>query len=185
MVILDGNEAGLTPLHLEDVESGLHTAQLILRGRASVFRRFDTSDGTKGDIEVRMPKRGVPLSIATGNKEAELDIEGMALGPQAAFRFGPVERGRYQVNIMAPGKKPIEQSIQVPVTGTALYRARLRPREGQAPSTLRKNPPFYQHWLFWSSVGVGVTGITTGMIVGLQKGKSTAAPGGDMLVNLP
>lgn len=185
LVILDGQEAGLTPLHLEDVESGHHTAHLILRGRASVFRQFDTSDGTKGDIEVRMPKRGVPLSIATGNKEANLEIEGMALGPRAAYRFGPVERGRYQVHIMAPGRKPIEQSIQVPVSGTALYRARLRPKNGQAASTLRKNPPFYQHWVFWSSIGAGVAGVTTAMVIGLPGTESTPAPSGDLLVNLP
>jgi hypothetical protein len=185
IVVLNGHEAGLTPLHLEDVGSGKHTAQLILRGRATVFRRFDTSDGSKGDLEVRMPKRGVPLSIATGNKEAELDIEGMTLGPRSAYRFGPVERGRYEIHITAPGKKPIEQNIQVPVSGTALYRARLRPREGQAASTLHKNPPFYQHWLFWSGVSAGVAGVTTGVILSFQKPTTTPAPSGDLLVNLP
>jgi hypothetical protein len=184
-VILDGQEAGVTPLHLEDVEAGEHTVQLMLRGQATVFRRFDTSDGSKGDVEVRMTKRGVPLSIATGNKEATLEIEGMVLGPRSAYRFGPVERGRYQITVAAPGKKTIEQNVQVPVTGTALYRARLRPRSGAAPSTLQKNPPFYQHWVFWSSVGVGVAGITTGLIIGLQSPSTTAAPGGDLLVNLP
>ncbi len=184
-VVIDGHEAGLTPLHLEDVESGKHTAQISLRGRATVFRQFDTSDGSKGDLEVRMPKRGIPLSIATGNKEAKLTIEGMNLGPRAAYRFGPVERGRYQVHIEAPGKKPIDQSLQVPVSGTALYRARLRPKTGAAASTMSKNPPFYQHWLFWSGVGVGVAGVTTGVIISLQKPKTKTAPGGDLLVNLP
>ena len=50
---------------------------------------------------------------------------------------------------------------------------------------MQKNPPFYKHWLFWSGVGLGVTGVTTGVIISLQKPKTEPAPGGDLLVNLP
>ena len=185
MVLLDGEEVGLTPLHLEDVEAGEHTVQLILRGYGSVFRRFDTSDGSKGEIEVRMPKNGVPLTISTWNPESELIIQGMKMGPQRTYRFGEVERGRYQVRITAPGKKAIDQSLLVPPRGTALYRAKLRPKEGAAPSALIKRPPFYQHWLFWSAIGAVTTTATTMAILDYRAGAPVATPPGDILVTLP
>jgi len=185
MVLLDGEEVGLTPLHLDDVEAGEHTAQLVLRGHASVFRRFDTSDGSKGEIEVRMPSRGVPLSISTWNKNAELTIQGMTLGPQGAYRFGKVERGRYQIRITAPDKKPIEQSLLVPPHGTALYRAKLRPASGARPSVLRKNPPFYKHPIFLSAIGVATASVTTMAVINFRSAAPVATPPGDVLVTLP
>jgi len=185
MVLLDGKEVGLTPLHLEDVQAGEHTTQLILRGYGSVMRRFDTSDGSKGEIEVRMPKGGIPLTISTWNKESKLTIQGMEFGPKSKYHLGPMERGRYQVRITAPGKKSIEQSLLVPATGTALYRAKLRPKEGARPSIIKKTPPFYQHWLFWTGIGAVTTGVTTVMVLNFQAGAPVAAPPGDVLVTLP
>lgn len=184
-MLLDGKEAGLTPLHMEDVEAGEHTVQLVLRGYGSVFRRFDTSDGSKGEIEVRMPKRGVPLTISTWNKNAELTIQGMKMGPQSTYRFGEVERGRYQVRITAPDKKAIEQSLLVPPNGTALYRAKLRPKQGAAPSALIKRPPFYQHWLFWTAIGAATSTATAMAVINYQAGAPVATPPGDILVTLP
>jgi hypothetical protein len=185
MVVLDGKDVGLTPLHMEDVEAGEHTVQLVLRGHGSVFRRFDTSDGSKGEIVVRMPKNGTPLTISTWNDEAVLTIEGMKIGPQSKFRLGLVERGRYQVQITAPGKKTIEHSLLVPPSGTALYRAKLRPQAGAAPSTLTKTPPFYQHWIFWTAIGAATTTATTMAVISYQAGAPVATPPGDILVTLP
>jgi hypothetical protein len=185
MVLLDGEEVGLTPLHLDEVDAGEHTVQLVLRGHGSVFRRFDTSDGSKAEVKVRMPKKGIPLTISTWNKEAELTIQGVKMGPKSSFRMGKVERGRYQIEIAAPGKKTIEQSLLVPARGTALYRAKLRPKAGAAPSTLTKRPPFYQHWLFYTVVGAATTSATTMAIINYRAGAPIAAPPGDILVTMP
>jgi hypothetical protein len=185
LVIMDGEDAGVTPLHLDDVQAGEHTVQLILRGHASVFRRFDTSEGNKGEVEVRMPKRGIPLTISTWNKKSELVIQGMELGPKATYRFGAVERGRYQVRITAPGKKSIEQSLLVPPQGTALYRAVMRPKKGARPSMLKRNPPFYKHWLFLGSVSAATAGLATVAVLNFRSAAPVAAPGGDVLVTLP
>ncbi len=190
LVILDGEEVGTTPLNLEEVEGGKHSVQLVKRGYASVFRQIDTSDGSKGEIEARMPRRGVPLTVRAGNPEANLSIEGMRFGPQANYRFGPVERGRYALVITAPDKKPIEQTVEVPISGTALYNARLRPQDGVPPSVLNKSQPFYRHWLFYTAVGsaAALTGTVAAIAISSSNkntstGKST--PNGDVLINLP
>jgi hypothetical protein len=190
LVILDGEEVGSTPLNLEEVESAKHSVQLIKRGYASVFRQIDTSDGSKGEIEVRMPKRGVPLTIRSGNPAANLTIEGMRFGPQPNYRFGPVERGRYALVISAPDQKTIEQTVEVPISGTALYRARLRAQDGVPPSVLSKGQPFYRHWLFYTAVGsaAALTGTVAAIAIS-NSNKTTPSgpttPNGDVLINLP
>ena len=190
LVILDGQEVGKTPLNLEEVEGGKHTVQLIMRGYASVFRQIDTSDGSKGEVEARMPRRGVPLTVRAGSPDARLTIEGMRFGPQPTYRFGPVERGRYELVISAPDKKTIEQTVEVPLSGTALYRARLRPQEGAPPSILTKAQPFYRHWAFYTAVGgVAALGGTVAAISMANGNKSssngTVTPTGDVTINLP
>ena len=190
LVILDGEQVGTTPLNLEEVESGKHTVQLIRRGYASVFRQIDTSDGSKGEVEARMPKRGVPLTVRTGDPEASLSIEGMRFGPQANYRFGAVERGRYELLITAPDKKTIEQPVEVPLSGTALYRAKLRPQAGAAPSMIAKTQPFYRHWAFFTAVGGSA--LVGGTIAAIAMANSDApsssgkyTPNGDVLIKLP
>ncbi len=190
LVILDGEQVGTTPLNLEEVESGKHTVQLIQRGYASVFRQIDTSDGSKGEVEARMPRRGVPLTVRTGDPGSSLSIEGMRFGPQANYRFGPVERGRYELLITAPDKKTIEQPVEVPLSGTALYRAKLRPQDGAAPSVIAKSQPFYRHWAFFTAVGGGaVLGGTIAAIAMANSDSSsstgTSTPNGDVLITLP
>lgn len=187
LVILDGEQVGQTPLSLEDVPGGEHTVQLVKRGYATVFRRFDTTDGSKGEVEVRLPKRGVPLSVRTGNKASELNIEGMEFGPESSFRFGPVERGRYSLIISAPDRKTIEKSIDVPVTGTAIYRATLKPKGQPKASTLVKTQPFYRHWLFYTAIGsAAAVGTTTAILLSSKGGGSSdSIPNGDILIKLP
>jgi len=190
LVIMDGEEVGSTPLNLEEVESGKHSVQLIKRGYASVFRQIDTSDGSKGEIEVRMPSRGVPLTVRAGNPETNLTIEGIRFGPQSNYRFGPVERGRYALVIEAPGQKTIEQTVEVPISGTALYRARLRHKDGVPPSVLSKGQPFYRHWLFYTAVGGAAALTGTVAAIAISSGNNNTSsdpttPNGDVLINLP
>lgn len=188
-VLLDGLEAGVTPLALEDVEAGEHSVQILKRGYASVFRRFDTTDGSKGEVEARLPKRGVKLSIRTGNKESNLVVQGMQFGGQSKYNFGRVERGRYSLVISAVDKKTIEQTVEVPVKGSAVYRAKLRPKNGDAPSVLTKGQPFHRHWLFYTAVGGGLAAFGTAAAVatlGRDSGTTTqSSPTGDILITMP
>ena len=186
-VILDGKPAGQTPLALEEVESGIHTIQIKKKGYASVFRRLDTSNGSKGEIEARLPKSGVSLAVLTGNPESRLSVQGMKLGPAASYKFGPVERGRYHLVVSAPGMKTIDQTVEVPIKGSAIYRAKLRPKDGSAPSLLAKGRPFYKHWAFYSALGSAVLAGSVAAAMSASGGSTTTqtSPSGDILVSLP
>ena len=186
-VILDGEQVGMTPLALEEVESGEHTVQLKKKGYASIFRRLDTSDGSKGEVEARLPKSGSLLAVRTGNPAATLTVQGMEFGPQPSYRFGKVERGRYHLVLKAEGMKTIDKTIEVPLSGTAMYRAKLRPKNGAPPSVLTESTPFYKHWIFYTAVGSIVAGTATAMALSASGGGGTAqtSPSGNILVNLP
>jgi hypothetical protein len=186
-VLLDGEPMGQTPLALEEIESGLHTVLIKKKGYASIFRRIDTSDGSKGEVEARLPKSGAPLAVRTGNPEARLSVQGMALGPQANYSFGPVERGRYQLVVSAPGMKTIDQTVEVPISGSAVYRARLRPKDGTSPSVLAKGQPFYKHWGFYTAIGSAVLAGTAAALLSTSGGggATQTSPTGDILVSLP
>ena len=187
-VLLDGEPVGLTPLALEGVESGEHTVQLKKKGYASVFRRIDTSDGSKGEVEARLPKSGATLGLRTGNPDSTLKVQGMGLGPAPSYRIGKVERGRYHMVVSAPGMKTIDQTVEVPLKGSAHYRAKLRPKEGSAPSVLTEATPFYKHWLFYTTVGSVVAASAAAAALSSSGGSGAAAPtspSGDILVSLP
>jgi hypothetical protein len=188
-VLLDGFPVGVTPLALEDVVAGEHSVQILKRGYASVFRRFDTSDGSKGEVEARLPKRGVRLAIRTGNKESNLAIQGMQFSGQSTYRFGRVERGRYSLVISAADKKTIEQTVEVPLKGSALYRAKLRPKGGDAPSILTKGQPLHRHWLFYTAVGGGIAALGTVVaLTQLNKGSGGTTQSGqkaNILITMP
>ena len=162
-VILDGEQVGTTPLALEEVESGKHTVQIKKKGYASIFRRLDTSDGSKGEVEARLPRSGAVFSVNTGNPASTLSVQGMEFGPQTNYRFGKVERGRYHLVVKAEGMKTIDKTVEVPLKGTAMYRAKLRPKEGAAPSVLTESTPFYKHWIFYTAVGSVVAGTAAAM----------------------
>lgn len=186
-VLLDGEPVGLTPLALEGVASGKHTIQLKKKGHASVFRRIDTSDGSKGEIEARLPKGGAYLGLQTGNTESTLSVQGMNLGPAPSYKIGKVERGRYHMVISAPGMKTIDQTVEVPLKGSAHYRAKLRPKDGSAPSVLTETTPFYKHWLFYTAVGSAVAASAAAVALSSSGGgaAATTGPSGDILVSLP
>ena len=177
-----------TPLALEGVESGEHTVQLKKKGYASVFRRIDTSDGSKGEVEARLPKKGATLGLRTGNVDSTLTVQGMGLGPAPSYRLGKVERGRYHMVVSAPGMKTIDQTVEVPLKGSAHYRAKLRPKDGAAPSVLTEATPFYKHWLFYTTVGSVVAASAAAAALSSSGGGGAAptnSPSGDILVSLP
>ena len=113
----------------------------------------------------------------------------MRFGPQPN-RFGPVERGRYELVITAPDKKTIEQPWKSTVWNCTVYR-KLRPQDGAPASVLTKSQPFYRHWAFFTAVGGGaVLGGTIAAISMSNRDSSssssgTSTPNGDVLITLP
>ncbi len=184
-VELDGKPVGQTPLSLEGVAPGLHVVRVDDGQNAALLQVVDTRDGSRGEVNATLSRKGADLVIVTGDDAGEVSLSGVVLGTGRKVNLGKVARGRYAVEVSAPGRKPASGRVNVPPSGKAAYRADLAPEDGRERSVLVEQKPFYQHWAFWTGVGVAAGGATTGVIVAVVGSQPVPAPEGDVVVSLP
>jgi hypothetical protein len=153
--------------------------------RPAVFETVDTTDGSKGEVGVKLGKKGAAIVINTGSAEGAVRMGGVLLGTGRKVPLGKMAKGRYIVEVMAPDTKPASGKVTVPPAGRKAYRANMVPTDGKGRSRLEEQRPFYLHWAFWTAVGVGVSGATTGAIVAAQGNQPVPIPDGDVTVSLP
>ena len=184
-VLLNGEFVGRTPLILDDVSAGKHVVELDLPGFATVFRRFDTSDGSKGEVEVRMPKKGAKLKVKTGDSDAIILLQGAVIGEGKKVKIKRLERGRYNIEVRAPNRKTLDSQVKVPLTGSAIYKVKLADEATRDTTRLLQLKPFYQRWTFWTIMGI--SGAGTGIIGTVVYNASLPDPvaDGDVLVTFP
>lgn len=180
-VWLDGKEAGTTPLHLQDVPTGVHTVRLQRPDRAAVFRTFDTSDGSKGVVEARLPDEGGHLVVHTHDSSAKVSLAGTPIGSGRAVRFGPIERGRYDLQVTADGQAPASAIVDVPSHGRVDWAVHFDP----ANSKLVPVKPWYGRWTVWTAAGAGAVAVGVGSWLLVDALSPQPVPEGDVVVTLP
>jgi len=182
-VWLDGAERGVTPLELEGIDLGEHQVRLVLDDHAEVFRPVDTTDGSKGEVNVSLDDEGARLRVRTGRADATVLVNGHAVGQGARVTIPMVERGNLRVSVQAPDAEPTQANVRVLAKGRVALRAQLEPSGGE--SELRVLPPIYQRWTFWAATGGAVAAGVTGTVL-LAKALQPPAPlEGDVVVVLP
>ena len=184
-VWLDGQSIGATPLSLEGVALGPHTVRVELQGYATAFRSFDTTDGSKGKVDLSLPTQGAMLSVVTGHPSGTVAIQGDVVGTGQVVRLKALERGSYELMVTVPDQHPAEDKVVVPPRGRITLRAKMQPLNVRAPSKLVEVRPLYARWGFWTAVGVvsGV-GVATALILpGVLEPPPEEA--GDVVVVLP
>lgn len=180
-VYLDGQHLGVTPLDLRDVEPGLHQVLLDMKGHASVIRTVDTSDGSKGEVSARVPKKGASLAVKTPSSDAVVRLNGLKIGTGRKVKLPELERGRYTLQVSAPGRQTAQARIEIPGRGAAAWRAHLR--EGE--SDLVEFTPLSQSWAFWAGTAAVAAGAAAAGIVAYNATVPDPTPDGDILVTLP
>ncbi len=175
-VSIDGKNVGKTPLRLEGIALGVHGVLVQAPDRAAIIRSVDTTDGSRGELKVSLPKAGSSLKITTGSPNAKVLVNGTVIGEGATVKFGPLEKGKAQIVIEADGTR-VADTVSVPGSGTLMLH--------RAGDTIEKQKPLTQRWGFWAAVGGGVA-------VGAGAGIATAVavqpdppPAGDTVVTLP
>lgn len=161
-VWLDGRSVGETPLTLEGVDAGAHVVRLERQGYATVFRRFDNADGSKGEVTVSLPDDGASLVVNTGLPTGVLRVEGHEIGQGELIRVPSLERGRYQVEVSAPGRDPAVSTIELPPGGRLLLRAELAVPGDRDPSALERVKPLTGRWTFWTGTALGAGAAAAG-----------------------
>jgi hypothetical protein len=175
-VVLDGHEVGKTPLRLTDIEPGPHAVLVDGGANGLVVRNVDTTDGSRGEVKVSLPKNGATLEVNTGHAEGEVRIDGVLVGSGAKVAIGPIEKGRVKMEIRGSGQS-VSDTVSIPSRGTLHLHA--------VGDEITEQKPLVQRWGFWAVVGGAAVagGVTTAAVVnGLQPAD---APVGDSVVSLP
>ena len=180
-VALDGVDRGVSPLSLEGIEPGEHAVRLDLEDHATQFRVVDTTDGSKGVVEVTMKEEGGRLKVKTHRADATVLLDGMSLGTGTSVQIARLARGRYDLRVEAPGAEPAEGRITIGEKRGATWRAHLEPTD----SALAEQRPLLTRWTFWTAVGLGGGAAATGGWLAWQAAQPEPLPEGDITVNLP
>ena len=185
VVFLDGDQVGVTPLSLDDVSADRHTVRLELSGQAIVFRTLDTSDGSRGLLEARLPDSGTTLKIRTSSPDATVHLEGHLMGTGEKVKIDALERGFYDIEVSIPGFKPATTRLDVPASGTLIYKAEFEDAEARSASRLLPITPLVQRWTFWTATGAGAVIAGAGSFLIWQALQPEPVPEGNYVVTIP
>ena len=184
-VFLNGELVGTTPLALDDVPAGRHVVRLEMSGRATVFRTLDTSDGSRGELEARIPENGTSLKIRTGSDDATVMLEGHEMGIGSRVTIPDLERGFYNIEVIRPGYKSATSRLDVPTSGTLIYRADFQDPDARSASRLLPVTPMVQRWTFWTATGASAVAVGAGGFLIWRALQPEPIPEGDYVVDLP
>lgn len=180
-VFLDGQKVGSTPLELAGVPLGPHQVLLDLPGHASVVRSLDTTDGSKGVVDLKLPEQGGKLVVRTPDSAGLVRLNGVRIGQGRKVRLPEVERGRYTLLVSLPDGAFVEERIEVEDTGANHYKATL---QGDA-LRIKPTTPLTRNWLVWAGVATVASGAAAGGIIAWNASIPDPIPEGDVLVELP
>jgi len=183
-VFLDDELVGVTPLSLTDVESDTHQVRIQMEGYGTALREVDTSDGSRGDVQVTMLADPPELVVKTGDDDATVYVDGHLIGDGTRVSLD-LARGTYLLRVEADGYQVAERSVRVPRDGRVTYRSNLSPDGTPEQSSLEIVTPLTSRWTFWAVVGAGAVGAgVTGAVVA-ESMAPDPPPTGDVEVLLP
>lgn len=186
-VWLDGEEIGVTPIDLTNLEPAKHSISFQHKGYASIFRTIDTSGGERGDVKAAMSNIGCNVTIKTGIAEAEVFVEDTPIDTGKKVNIGKMQKGAYSIRITADGYKTLQSKITVPNSGRIQYKATLIPvgKSGTPELSKRGSKSANVNWKLWGGIGAGVVLTATGSYFISQALEPEPAPSGDTVVTLP
>lgn len=184
-VWLDGQDVGTTPLSLDGIAPAQHLVRVDDGRHPALLAVVDTSDGSRGIVDASLKGPGAPVVIRTGDASAEVRMGGLVLGTGKKVDLGKLAKGRYSLEVSAPGRKAATGRAQVNRSGRAAYRVSWVEDGERGRSRLKEIPPWYLHWGFWTAVGTTTAGATTGAIVAAVGSQPVPIEEGDVSVALP
>ena len=184
-VLLDGEDIGVAPLERAGLSSGLHLVEVQGEAGRRLLAVADTSTGEEATIMARLNERSGAVRVRTGRADATLSMAGVEIGSGKNIVLKGLARGRYSVQLTAPGRETASGRLEVRSGKRSAYRARWVEDGARGRSKIEPLPPLTRRWTFWAAVGGGaavVGGTTAAILVATQP---EPQPDADQTVVLP
>jgi hypothetical protein len=150
-----------------------------------MVQAVDTSDGSKLQVTGRVPKRGGTTRLKTRQGDAVVKMSGVTVANGRSFALENVARGRYAVEVAAPGYRPASGRIVVDEGRRNAYKVNWAKEGERARSQLVEMPPWYKRWTTWTIAGSTVAvGVTSAVLIARSRRPETVPPA-DITVTLP
>ena len=101
-VFVDGKEKGVTPLHLENIEKGLHTVKLTKNCFSVAEKKVDITASEKTKVDVRLESVCGSLSVNSTPDGATVFVDGKEKGV-TPLRLDNVMKGNISVKLTKKG----------------------------------------------------------------------------------
>jgi hypothetical protein len=185
VVRLDGVDLGPGPVRREDLAPGPHLVEVEVPGHARMVRAVDTSDGSKLQVTGRVPEKGGTTRIKTGQADAVVQMSGVKVAEGRTYVLDDVARGRYPIEIAAPGYRPVSGRVAVDEGRRAAYKVDWAKEGDRERSQLVEMPPWYARWTTWTIAGGTVAvGVTSAILIARAR-QPTEVPPADVTLTLP
>lgn len=182
---LDGTDIGAGPIRRDDLPPGPHLVEVEVPGHARMVQAVDTSDGSKLQVTGRVPKRGGTTRLKTRQGDAVVKMSGVPVANGRTFALENVARGRYAVEVAAPGYRTATGRIVVEEGRRNAYKVNWAKEGDRARSQLIEMPPWYQRWTTWTIAGGTVAvGVTSAVLIARAR-RPDAIPPADITITLP
>mgnify|MGYP003882738975 CR=1 FL=1 len=166
VVRLDGQVLGPGPIRRDDLAPGPHLVEVEVDGHARMVRAVDTSDGSKLEVSGRVPKRGGTAKLNTRQADAAVTMSGVHMADGRSFVLDDVARGRYNIEVTAPGYRTAKGRLVVDEGRRSAYKVDWAKEGERARSQLIELPPWYARWQTWTIAGGTVAiGITSAALI--------------------
>jgi hypothetical protein len=184
-VRLDGEEVGQTPLMREGLAPGPHLVEVEAASGARYWKAIDTSDGARAELNLRLDEATGAVRLRTGSAEAVLTLNGVVIGTGKTIVLRDIGRGRYPVELVAPGLGTATGRLDVSPGGRTRLQAVWVDEGERGRDRIEIAPPLVRSWVFWTAVGGGALlagGATAAIVIATQP---EPQPEGDVSVPLP
>jgi len=128
-VFVNGEDRGITPLYVRDLEPGSHEV-ILYRSGYGAYRQVIEGQGGRIFVDLEAEKGlGVGLlSVTTDPPDARVDVDGRRVGLSPLEI--PMEAGRHTLHFSKAGFKDADQVVDVAADGTQQLSVTLAAKEG-------------------------------------------------------
>ena len=163
-VKIDGVLKGKAPLETLKLKAGKHNIELNHNNYAKIVQGITVKGGEKLRLSFTLQALTGSLSITSTPSHATVEIDGKSWGKTPLLKVN-LSVGSHIIQLKAPGYQTTKKQVNI----TSQHSENISISLGKSATTLKlKTGPWYNSWLGWTAVVLGVSAGVGGTILWLQ-----------------